>query len=124
LAALKDLNPVGRKFQDLNPFGPPFPAAVLLRCNPNFLARTKAIRVAFVFLADGHIFPKDNIRVRNLHPPEHMIPSLNIDPAPDHRLIRWRIDDPALKGSINGPEGNTQEREHKQNGGNSAAHPI
>lgn len=112
----------GRESQDFHALGPPFAIWVLFCRNPNFLAWTQTFQAAPAFLFDVDICSKDNVRVGNLHSAEHVVSSLNVNPAVKNRLVSGRIYNPALKCPFDCPHRDNRQREQEQNDNKTALH--
>lgn len=65
---------------------------------------------------------KNNIRMGDLYAPDHVVPSLHIDPAGHGGLAGWGIYDLSLESSINGRERQSQECNQNQGGSEAAEH--
>jgi hypothetical protein len=59
--------------------------------NPNFLPRTKTLRAAFVALFLRYIVAKKNFRMAHLHAAQHIVFTLNENPARGSWSIGGRI---------------------------------
>lgn len=67
--------------KDLHALSPPLPGFVLIGSDAYFLAHFKAFHTAITVLRSRHPATELYARVCYFHAPQHVVPSLNKDPA-------------------------------------------
>lgn len=98
--------------QDLHTLSAPFTLTVLLGDNSHFLSYFKAVKIALVALADRNIVPENDLGMRDLDPPKHVIASLDKNPPRPARHRSGGIDNSALEHAVHGK----QRHREKQDG--------
>src|SRR5215469_8464598 len=110
----------GYEFQHFHPLCSPLTRAVLLCRDPNFQAGSQAFYGASVPLADWDIIPKNNPCMGNLYAPQQVVTALYVNPSVAKRVVRWRINDSSLEGSLNSQDRGAQEDKQEADGSNPA----